>query len=64
MVEDTLTLDNKGSCWILKDCYCSVNLMDHLFSENVGTFIFVHNLNLLNNRSFVVSMSPSYSFKE
>ena len=24
------SLDNKGSCWILKDCYCSVTMLREL----------------------------------
>ena len=28
------SLDNKGSCWILKDCYCSVTMLRELGLKN------------------------------
>ena len=30
------SLDNKGSCWILKDFYCSVTMLRDLVVDSLG----------------------------
>ena len=32
------SLENKGSCWILKDCYCSVTMLRELGLKNIFCF--------------------------